>query len=157
SHCTFCGLNSQSMEYRSKSADRAVAEVEALQKRYGVNFVRVVDNILNHGFFDDFIPSLARKKLGGTVFFEVKANLRKHQIRMLSEAGVNLVQAGIESLSTHTLKLMRKGSTALMNAQTLKWCKEFRVKCDWNLIYGFPGECPDDYRKSLELARVLTH
>jgi ribosomal peptide maturation radical SAM protein 1 len=157
SHCTFCGLNSQSMEYRSKSADRAVAEVEELQKRYGVNFVRVVDNILNHSFFDDFIPSLARKKLGVTVFFEVKANLRKRQIRMLGEAGVNLVQAGIESLSTHTLKLMRKGSTALMNVQTLKWCKEYGVKCDWNLIYGFPGECPDDYRSSVDLARVLTH
>jgi ribosomal peptide maturation radical SAM protein 1 len=157
SHCTFCGLNSQSMEYRSKSADRAVAEVEELKNRYGVNFVRVVDNILNHSFFDDFIPSLARKKLGVTVFFEVKANLRKHQIRMLGEAGVNLVQAGIESLSTHTLKLMRKGSTALMNVQTLKWCKEYGVRCDWNLIYGFPGEHPEDYRSSVELARVLTH
>lgn len=156
-HCTFCGLNSQSMEYRSKSADRAVAEVEELKQRYGINFVRVVDNILNHSFFDDFIPSLARKKLGVTVFFEVKANLRKHQIKALADAGITLVQAGIESLSTHTLRLMRKGSTALMNVQTLKWCKEYGVTCDWNLIYGFPGEHPADYGGSVELARVLTH
>jgi ribosomal peptide maturation radical SAM protein 1 len=156
-HCTFCGLNAQSMEYRTKSADRAVAEVEELKNRYGVSFVRVVDNILNHAFFDDFIPSLARKKLGVAVFFEVKANLRKHQIKALGEAGITLVQAGIESLSTHTLKLMRKGSTALMNVQTLKWCKEYGVRCDWNLIYGFPGEVPADYRGSVDLARVLTY
>jgi ribosomal peptide maturation radical SAM protein 1 len=156
-HCTFCGLNSQSMEYRSKSADRAVAEVVELKQRYDVDFVRVVDNILNHSFFDDFIPSLAKKKLGVTVFFEVKANLRKHQIKALAEAGITLVQAGIESLSTHTLKLMRKGSTSLMNVQTLKWCKQYGVRCDWNLIYGFPGEKPSDYRRSVDLARVLTH
>lgn len=156
-HCTFCGLNSQAMTYRSKSADRAVAEVAELKDRYGISFVRVVDNILNHEFFDDFLPSLARRKLGVTVFFEVKANLRKHQIATLKDAGVTVVQAGIESLSTHTLKLMRKGSTALMNVQTLKWCKEYGVLCDWNLIYGFPGEVPDDYRSSAALARVLTH
>ena len=156
-HCTFCGLNSQSMEYRSKSADRAIYEVEQLQKQYGVNFVRVVDNILNHQFFDDFLPGLASRRLGITVFFEVKANLRKPQIAALKDAGVTLVQAGIESLSTHTLKLMRKGSTSLMNVQTLKWCKEYGVLCDWNLIYGFPGENPEDYRRSAELARVLTH
>jgi len=126
-HCTFCGLNSQAMTYRSKSADRAVAEVEHLKNRYGISFVRVVDNILNHDFFDNFLPTLASRKLGVTVFFEVKANLRKHQIATLKDAGVSVVQAGIESLSTHTLKLMRKGSTALMNVQTLKWCREHEI------------------------------
>lgn len=29
--------------------------------------------------------------------------------------------------------------------------------CDWNLIYGFPGENPEDYRRSAKLACVLTH
>ena len=156
-HCTFCGLNSQSMKYRTKSAQRAVAEVAELKVRYHVGFVRVVDNILNHGFFDDFLPELAERRLGVTVFFEVKANLRKHQIATLRRAGVTVVQAGIESLSTHTLKLMAKGSTALMNIQTLKWCKEYGVLCDWNLIYGFPGETPDDYAGSARLAQAVTH
>jgi hypothetical protein len=44
-----------------------------------------------------------------------------------------------------------------MNVQTLKWCKQFGVRCDWNLIYGFPGENPEDYRGSAELAQVLTY
>jgi ribosomal peptide maturation radical SAM protein 1 len=156
-HCTFCGLNSQGMTYRSKSSDRAVEEVETLKNRYGATFVRVVDNILNHRFFDDFLPSLADKNLGVSIFFEVKANLRKHQVAILKSAGVTVVQAGIESLSTHTLKLMRKGATALMNVQTLKWCREQGILCDWNLIYGFPGETPEDYRLSTDFARVLTH
>jgi len=43
------------------------------------------------------------------------------------------------------LKLMRKGTNALRNVQLLKWCKEFGVAVDWNLLYGFPGETRDDY------------
>ena len=69
---------------------------------------------------------------------------------------MTIVQAGIESLSTHTLKLMKKGSTALMNIQTLKWCREHGVLCDWNLIYGFPGEVPDDYRDSVRRAAAAS-
>jgi ribosomal peptide maturation radical SAM protein 1 len=156
-HCTFCGLNAQTMKFRSKTAPRALAEVVDLVQRYRINFIRVVDNILNYDFFGDFLPELARRQMGVTLFFEVKANLRKHQIKMLGDAGVTIVQAGIESLSTHTLKLMRKGSTSLMNIQTLKWCRQFGVRCDWNMIYGFPGEVPEDYASSLKLADLLTH
>jgi ribosomal peptide maturation radical SAM protein 1 len=156
-HCTFCGLNAQTMKFRSKTATRAIAEVVDLVQRYRINFIRVVDNILNYDFFADFLPELAHRQMGVTLFFEVKANLRKNQIKMLRDADVTIVQAGIESLSTHTLKLMRKGSTSLMNIQTLKWCRQFGVRCDWNMIYGFPGEVSEDYALSVKLADLLTH
>jgi len=44
-----------------------------------------------------------------------------------------------------------------MNIQTLKWGKQLGVITDWNLIYGFPGETPEDYRDNLRLANLLTH
>lgn len=156
-HCTFCGLNSQTMAYRAKSAARAVDEIATVQKRHGARFVRIVDNILNTAFFDDFMPMLVERKLGVTIFFEVKANLKKQQIRTLRDAGVTIVQAGIESLSTPVLKLMKKGSNALMNIQTLKWCRQYGVTCDWNLIYGFPGEEPEHYAQSVRFARLMSH
>jgi ribosomal peptide maturation radical SAM protein 1 len=156
-HCTFCGLNAQTMTYRAKTATRAVDEIARMRERYDIRFVRVVDNILSTSFFDDFLPMLADRQLGVTIFFEVKANLRKQQIRILRDAGVTIVQAGIESLATPVLKLMRKGSNALMNVQTLKWCKEFGVSCDWNLIYGFPGEGPEDFAQQVAFARVMSH
>src|SRR5262249_35137422 len=37
-HCTFCGLNSLSMKYRSKTSDRAVAEVVAMKQNYDIRF-----------------------------------------------------------------------------------------------------------------------
>jgi ribosomal peptide maturation radical SAM protein 1 len=156
-HCTFCGLNGQGMAYRSKSADRSLTEILYLLDRHKVRFIRVVDNILDYQYFHDLLPELARRKLETNIFFEVKANLRKSQVRMLADAGVTIVQAGIESLSTNTLRLMRKGTKSLMNIQTLRWCKQLGVQCDWNVLYGFPGEVPEDYRRSAELATLLTH
>ena len=80
-----------------------------------------------------------------SLFYEVKANLRLQQVALLAAAGIDRIQPGIESLSDHVLKLMRKGTTALQNVQLLKWCREHGVKAEWNVLYGFPGELPEDY------------
>ncbi len=155
-HCTFCGLNGLTMKFRSKSAARTMDEMEYLIGRYGVRLLRLTDNILEPGYFKDLLPEIAHRRLGANVICEVKANLKKDQIKVLADAGAT-VQAGIESLSTHVLDLMDKGSNSLMNIQTLKWSKQYGMLADWNLLYGFPGESPEDYQRSVELAEILTH
>src|SRR5262249_53544738 len=55
------------------------------------------------------------------------------------------------SLSDHVLQRMRKGTTALRNIQLLKWCKEYNIAVDWNILYGFPGETREDYAAMLHL------
>lgn len=52
---------------------------------------------------------------------------------------------------------MRKGVSALQNIQLLKWCKEYDIAVDWNVLYGFPGETQDDYDAILELLPSLRH
>lgn len=156
SHCTFCGLNGLTMAFRTKTVDRTIEEIAGLMGRYRSRIVRFVDNILAPSYFRDLLPEIARQGLKADYICEVKSNLKKNQIKVLAEAGVT-VQAGIENLSTHVLDLMAKGSNALMNIQTLKWCKQYRVLADWNLIYGFPGEVAEDYEKNLDLVRMITH
>jgi ribosomal peptide maturation radical SAM protein 1 len=85
-----------------------------------------------------------------TFFYEVRTNLSRENVKILSEAGVNDVQPGIESLSNHVLKLMRKGTTALKNIQVLKWFKEHGISAGWNFLYGFPGETREDYNSIIE-------
>ncbi len=157
SHCTFCGLNGGSMQFRRKSPQRALAEIEHLATTYGVRNLAATDNILDWRYLETVLPELARRNLGLELFYEVKANLRRQHIRLLSDAGVNAVQPGIESLSTPILRLMRKGVTALQNLQTLKWCRTFGVHAVWNLIYGFPGESEAEYRAMVELIPLISH
>ena len=85
------------------------------------------------------------------MFYEVKSNLKREQIRMLEAARINRIQPGIESLSDHVLKLMRLGTTGLRNLQMLKWAKEYNVTAEWNLLYGFPGETAEDYEEILRM------
>jgi ribosomal peptide maturation radical SAM protein 1 len=91
------------------------------------------------------------------MFYETKANLSKEQVQLLRDAGVTTIQPGIESFSTHVLRLMRKGTSAMQNIQLLKWCKEFGIRCNWNIIYGFPGEEIGDYEEMCSLIESLHH
>jgi ribosomal peptide maturation radical SAM protein 1 len=156
-HCTFCGLNGSSMAYRSKSADRALNELLYLANKYPNCSIQVVDNILDLKYFKDFIPKLAECDLDIGLFYEVKANLRKAQIKMLRDAGINDIQPGIESLSSQVLKLMQKGVTGIQNIQLLKWCQEYSVRPYWNILWGFPGEHSAEYEQMAKLIPLITH
>jgi ribosomal peptide maturation radical SAM protein 1 len=120
-HCTFCGLNGQTMEFRSKTGARALEELTAIVAKHPGCEIQVVDNILDMRYFNDFLPALAASGVDVELFYETKANLKKDQVRQLRDAGVTSIQPGIESFSDNVLTLMRKGVTALQNIQLLKW------------------------------------
>ena len=155
SHCTFCGLNGANLVYRSKSGARALQEMKYLSDRWQTDRLEVVDNILDMKHFVDLLPGLAEDGRAWQIFYEVKANLSRAHVAALRAAGVSRIQPGIESLSDNVLKLMRKGTSGLKNVQLLKWCREYGVGVDWNLLYGFPGESSEDYDQILAMLPAI--
>ncbi len=151
SHCKFCGLNGNSIAFRSKNPTRAIEELFELVNQWKIDLVGVVDNILDMQYFKSMLPELAERNQHIKLFYEVKANLSREQLSLLKQAGVYRIQPGIESLSDRILALMGKGTTALRNIQLLKWCKEYEIGVDWNMLYGFPGEIQQDYDQILRL------
>jgi ribosomal peptide maturation radical SAM protein 1 len=145
------------MAYRSKTAGRALEELSYLSRKYPGLPLRAADNILEVGYFKDFIPGLAERIPGLSIFYEVKSNLKKEQLREMRDAGITTIQPGIESLSDRVLQIMRKGVKALQNIQLLKWCKELHVTPEWNLLWGFPGEPEEEYARMAELVPLLSH
>jgi ribosomal peptide maturation radical SAM protein 1 len=144
------------MAFRSKSAERVIEELGSLVERYDVQNISVVDNIFDMRYFKTLLPRIIESDLPPlSLFYEVKANLTHEQIRLLGAAGVRHVQPGIESLSDHVLDLMDKGTSWLQNVQMLKWCKEFGIKPEWNLLYGFPGEDATDYDNMLPIIDAI--
>lgn len=156
-HCTFCGLNGDTMGYRSKSPERAFDEMQRLSRRWGVTKMDSVDNILDLRYFDTLFPRLAQLQPALELFYEVKANLKRSQIIAMRAAGVRTIQPGIESLSTEVLQLMKKGCTALQNIQLLRWCSESGIEVAWNLLAGFPGEAANAYAQQAALCPKLVH
>ncbi|WP_426749394.1 RiPP maturation radical SAM C-methyltransferase [Myxococcus sp. Y35] len=156
-HCTFCGLNGSSMAFRSKSPEQLWEEVQRTVARYQVLDIFMVDNIIDMKYFKSLLPHITASGLNLRLQYEVKSNLTQEQVRALKSAGVVSVQPGIESLSSHVLKLMDKGVHGCHNIQTLRDCEEQSVTVTWNYLFGFPGEKVADYDAVIEQMPDLVH
>jgi ribosomal peptide maturation radical SAM protein 1 len=155
--CTFCGLH-DIMSFRAWEADPVLAELERLHAKYGISRFYSMDLILPREYFHSLLPDIVRRGHDDWMFFyEVKANMRRHELELLAEAGVRWVQPGIESLDADLLRLMRKGVSPAQNVALLKWCAELGIFCGWNLLYGLPGERVESYRQMEALIPLLWH
>jgi ribosomal peptide maturation radical SAM protein 1 len=157
SHCTFCGLNGLDMSYRIMSPPVALRQFRRLFSfAPWCTQYHCTDNIMPKTYPRYVFPEL-EPPAGTTIFYEVKVPLSEREMRSMSDAGVNKVQPGIEALSTATLKLMGKGTTAFQNIHFLKNCIRFAVEPLWNLLIGFPGEREDVYEKYAKDIPLLVH
>jgi ribosomal peptide maturation radical SAM protein 1 len=156
-HCTFCGLNGMEIGYRRKSSPRILDEIFALSRTYHLDSLYAVDNIMPRQFLSEVLPALAENPAPLELFFEVKANLREDELDLFVLGGVAHIQAGIESLSSHVLKLMAKGVNARQCIKLLVDCASRQIDVRWNFIYGFPGESRDDYVQALAVIPYLEH
>lgn len=156
-HCTFCGLNGTTMAHRAMSPERALAQFESLFRYWPrCDYFECVDNLMPHTYLGDVFPRL-RTPEGARIFYEVKASLTASQMELLAAAGVRRMQAGIESLATDTLELMKKGTTSFQNVAFLKQCLRFDIEAIWNLLVGFPREDEEVYRRCETYAARLVH
>jgi ribosomal peptide maturation radical SAM protein 1 len=156
-HCTFCGLNAQSMKFRAKSSEQVAQEMTYLSHRYDTARFRLVDNIIDMKYVENLFGKFAAAHCDLDVFIETKSNLHKSQIRMLAAGGVKCMQPGLESLSLNQLRSMDKGVTPMQNIICLKWSFYYRVTVSWNILLGFPGETNEDYRRQIDLIPSLLH
>lgn len=156
-HCTFCGLNAQSMKFRAKAPEQVLQELAALSQSYDAVRFRLVDNIIDMAYIDNLFGKLAEDHCDLDVFIETKSNLQKRQIKTLAAGGVKCMQPGLESMSLPQLRTMDKGVTPMQNIVCLKWSLYYHVMVSWNILLGFPGETNDDYQRQLDLIPSLRH
>jgi ribosomal peptide maturation radical SAM protein 1 len=156
-HCTFCGLNGTAMSFRSKSPERVLGEFVSQAKRYRSFRFEAVDNIMDTAYLTKLFPVLVENEMDYEIFYEVKANLSREQLKLMALAGVTHIQPGIESLSSNVLRLMRKGVRAIQNVNLLRWAQYYDIHVDWNLLFGFPGETEQDYTEQTMAIPHLFH
>jgi magnesium-protoporphyrin IX monomethyl ester (oxidative) cyclase len=155
--CSFCGLNRSGHAYRTKKPERARAELDALTTRHGLRDFVMADNVMPARYLASLFPQLERLEAPYNFFYEVRAGLRREQVRQLSAAGVRHVQAGIESMHDELLALMNKGTSVLQNVALLKHAREFGLTVGWHLLTGIPGESDTWYREMTALFPWVHH
>lgn len=161
-HCTFCGLNGDGIGFRVKSADTVLATLRRLAARYPTKHLQATDNIMAMSYWKTFLPRLAAEPLVSTrgdveLFFEIKSNLTRAQVKALADANVRYVQPGIESLSSHLLDVIDKGVTAIQNVFLLKCATEYGLFPIWNLLVRLPRERTEDYAMMASWIPLLIH
>ena len=156
-HCTFCGLNGEGMGFRAKPSAQVLAEIADITAKWSPRRIQFTDNIMPLSHLAEVFPVLEQAPEPTSLFYEVKANLKDHQLDAMARGGVAEIQPGIESLSTHTLKLMRKGVSGPQNIVLLRACRSRGMDVRWSYLYGFPGERAADYRAALALMPKLEH
>lgn len=145
------------MTHRIKDADKVAREISALSLRHDVDRVLMVDNIMPHSYFSTLLPKLAEAEGKLHVFYEQKANLGRTRMAALARAGVTDIQPGIESLSTQTLKLMRKGTSLAINLDCLRQARSAGISTAWNLLSDFPGDSAKEYARIADIVPLLHH
>ena len=155
--CYFCGLNMQTKTYRTKSARRVLGEISGHIEKYGISRFVMVDNVLNQHFIKDLFPLLKAGFHNLKLFYEVRSSLSKDELGTLHEAGVNLIQVGVEALDHELLDLLHKGTHPCQNIQIIKWCEELDIHIIYNLLYAIPGESKEAYRRVLALMKNIHH
>lgn len=156
-HCTFCGLNGTTMRFRAKSPERVLEELDHQSRRYRTYRFDAVDNILDPGYLRTLLPAIADNSRDYEIFYEVKANLTRPQLKALAVAGVARLQPGLESLSSAVLSLMDKGVRAAQNVNLLRWARYYGITVGWNILWGFPGETLEDYATQAAAIPHLVH
>lgn len=158
-HCTFCGLNTEFMEFRRKDPSVSVQQLRNLVALYpnSDRVVSFVDNIIPSDYYDSFVPALKEAKLDREFFYEIKINVKERQIAALAAAGIRHLQPGIESFSDSLLKQMEKGSSRLQNVHFLRMARQYGIESYWNILTGIPGETVADYEDQPHLFRSLHH
>jgi ribosomal peptide maturation radical SAM protein 1 len=109
------------------------------------------------GYLKELFPAIIESGSDYEMFYEVKANLSRKQLELLAKAGVTRLQPGLESLSSNVLRLMNKGIRAAQNVNLLRWAQYYGIGVAWNILWGFPGETPEDYAAQAAVVPHLVH
>jgi ribosomal peptide maturation radical SAM protein 1 len=141
-----------------KSPENVLKTLRHYRDRFGADRFEAVDNNLSMGYFETFLPRIRGTfPEGVSIYYNVKVNMSRAQIKALADSGVTLALAGIENLSDHVLKLMYKGASAMQNVFFLKCARQYGVFVLWNMMLGVFGETQGNCDEIAALVPKILH
>lgn len=155
--CTFCGLHSSTIRYRTKSPNKVIEELHNLRRKYPVHWFFAADSIFPDTYFKDFLPALIASGFKEKISYQFKANIDYEQLNMIRDAGMVYISCGFESLSTRLLRLMGKGCTAASNIRILRDFRELGIDTIWNILIHIPDDRASDYETMTRFLPLLQH
>jgi anaerobic magnesium-protoporphyrin IX monomethyl ester cyclase len=154
--CSWCSKPTFGRNYRQQSAARVLDELEALQTRYRVNYVRFCDDIfgIRRRWLVELLDGMAERDL--ELRFECLARpdvLPLDLLPRLRASGLQRVYLGVESGSQKMLDAMNRGTRLVQIERASTALRSAGIRQYWFLMLGYPGETLDDIESTLTLFR----
>lgn len=153
--CAMCGYFGYQKCFIIKQPQKVMDDLKLLHDKFSINYVRFTDLVQPQKDYLKKLDSLA--SLGMNFFWELRPNLKEEDIALLRNMGVFYSQIGLESLSTDELKYMHKGTTSVNNIYLLILFMSYKIRIDWNYLYGFEEDQKIWYEEAIEIIPKLYH
>ena len=155
--CKFC-FQGYLGQYRARSPENVVEEMEILVNRYKVQEIIIFDETFAvEGERAAKICELISKK-GMKFKWDVRMRvdlLNKEILKALKSAGCSRIHLGIESGSQETLYKMAKGINIPEIVEKVKLARKFGFELRGYFMLAYPGETHRDILKTVEFAKSL--
>lgn len=155
--CSYCH-NTLGKQFRPRSPDSVLCEIELLHDRYGVSEFHVVDDIFN--FDGDRVMAICRgiRRRGLDIALTFPNGVRgelftREQLQLLHEAGCYSITFALESASPRILKRMRRQMNLDRLADNVRFAAEAGIIVSCFIMFGYPGETREDLDKTVRWVR----
>jgi len=147
--CTFCNLRAYHKNYREKTVERFIEELNFLSKTYKMLSFQFIGNTLPQYDYKELCESIINLGKDFTFYVEARAGqLNSEDYILLKKAGFINIQTGIETFSKNYLKKMNKGANVIDNIAALKYCRENGITNHYNIIINYPNEESIDFEEN---------
>ena len=159
--CTFCSnFRTQGKQFRARTPENVLAEIDHLVKDYGVKEINIIDD--NFTFLPKRVKEICDGLIERNYDLELKTGngIRADRVSLkmlkhMKKAGFYLVAYGVESGSERILKKMRKGETKDHIRNAVKWSKQAGLLTEGFFMFGNEGEGKKEMLETIEFSKEL--
>lgn len=160
--CVFCCINApfHQENYRCRSPEKVVEEIELLYHDYGVRTFKVVDEmfVLKKNHYLKICQLLADKPYANKLNIWAYARVdtvRKEQLALMRKAGIKWLALGIESADDSVRDGAKKSLKQQAIIDIVRDIQAADINVIGNYIFGLPNDTFESMQATLDLSIVL--
>ncbi|MBU0729864.1 MAG: B12-binding domain-containing radical SAM protein [Proteobacteria bacterium] len=157
-NCSFC---SQQLfwkkTWRARSPENFVAELEMLNRKFGVTVAMLADEIptRDRNRWEQILDLIIERDPGVRLLMETRVDdiLRDEDIlEKYNRAGIEHIYVGVEAGSQATLDLFKKGTKVEQSKKAIDLINQADIVSETSFVLGMPDETSESIEKNIELA-----
>lgn len=154
--CSFCsyGFNQSGRHtYREIQVERAVADLQAMQKQFGVKNFYLSSDVLSPRYALLLAERIIEEGLDilWSTDLRIEPSYTPERCHLLHQAGLRAVAFGVESGSDRVLRLMNKGIDTELVQRINRNFHQAGISTSWMTFLNHPGETEQEAAETLAL------